>query len=149
MDKIIFAAGCFWGIEKKFDTMRGVVSTRVGYTGGHSKQPTYREVCGKNTGHAEAVEVIFDPNEISYKSLLDAFFQIHDATSVTMQGQNNTGQYRSAIFYTSSEQGNDAKAYIKALEAEAGQDIYTQVAEAQDFWEAEANHQKYYLKHSM
>ena len=144
-----FAAGCFWGVEDDFGTLEGVIKTRVGYTGGHTQKPTYQDVCGKNTGHAEAVEVTFDPQVVSYQDLLRLFFSIHNAGSVVMQCSDNSSQYRSAIFYHNETQRMLAQDFIRNLEASRkhGPKIHTQLAPASTFWEAEAYHQKYNQKH--
>ncbi len=143
-----FAAGCFWGVEDVFLNLPGVVATRVGYCGGRIENPTYREVCNGDTGHAEAVEVTFDPALISYDTLLNNFWECHDPTQVNRQGVDFGEQYRSAIFYHSEEQ------HTWALTSRAGHEnrntfrrtIATQIVPAAVFWEAEAYHQKYHQK---
>ncbi len=132
-----FAAGCFWGIEKNFAALSGVVATRVGYTGGHAENPTYEQVCGKDTGHAEAVEVTYDPEKISYERLLKEFFRMHQPAGRKV---DIDGQYRSAIFYHDDEQ----KTLAEKVVAELG--VSTHVTPIETFWEAEERHQKYYLK---
>lgn len=139
MKKATFAAGCFWGVEAKFYKLSGVVSTQVGYTGGHSENPTYEEVCSDTTGHAEAVEVIFDPEQLSYKELLDLFWKIHDPTALNRQGFDVGSQYRSAIFYHNEEQKK------LALETKP-QNAVTEIVPASKFWRAEDYHQKYLKK---
>ena len=104
MEKATFAAGCFWGVEAKFLNLNGVVSTQVGYTGGHTENPTYENVCSDLTGHAEAVEMTFDPQKISYNELLDVFWKIHNPTTIDQQGFDTGSQYRSAIFFHNEEQ---------------------------------------------
>lgn len=147
--KTTFAAGCFWGVEEQFSAMRGVVSTRVGYTGGRTENPIYEDVCRKNTGHAEAVEIIYDPEKITYHKLLDLFFSLHSPGSVVSQGEGGRGQYRGAAFYHTQEQKDEIEKEILRLEKEKkyGAKIYTQVNPAQIFWPAEERHQKYYQKH--
>jgi peptide methionine sulfoxide reductase msrA/msrB len=144
----IFAAGCFWGVEEKFRKLKGVVSTRVGYTGGRTKNPTYEQVCSDATGHAEAVEIVFDPNKVSYAELLDAFFLFHDPTQINQQGPDVGTQYRSAVFYLNAAQKEAALEAIAKLDASGRYDcpVATQVRPASDFYEAEAYHQKYYEK---
>ncbi len=143
-----FAAGCFWGVEFKFSQVPGVLSTRVGYTGGTTKDPTYEEVCTDETGHAEAVEVTYDPAKVSYEKLLEVFFSIHDPTQVNRQGPDVGTQYRSAIFYHNEEQKKAAEAAIKHLTASGRyrRPIATQVVPADTFYPAEEYHQKYYQK---
>ena len=148
MAKAIFAAGCFWGIEAAFRKLEGVTVTAVGYTGGRAERPIYREVCSGQTGHAEAVEVTFDPEKISYEELLDIFWKIHDPTSLNRQGPDRGSQYRSAIFFTSPEQEAMAKASKAKLEAEGRYErpIVTEIAPAKTFWMAEDYHQQYFEK---
>lgn len=143
-----FAAGCFWGIEDVFMSLPGVVSTRVGYCGGHADNPTYRDVCSSATGHAEAVEVSFDPNQISYNDLLKVFWECHDPTQINRQGPDFGDQYRSAIFYHTEKQNEAALASRTELEKTCafGGDIATQIVPATIFWEAEAYHQKCHQK---
>lgn len=148
-EKATFAAGCFWGIEDAFMQLEGVVSTRVGYTGGHTENPTYRDVCGDTTGHAEAVLVEYDPQKISYDALLKLFWQIHNPTTLNRQGPDIGSQYRSAIFCHTPEQEEQAKR-SKAEMDEAGRfkdPIVTEIIPATPFYEAEEYHQKYNQKH--
>jgi peptide-methionine (S)-S-oxide reductase len=148
MAKAVFAAGCFWGVEDAFRQVKGVTSTTVGYIGGHTKNPTYKEVCTDTTGHAEAVEVEFDPAQVSYRELLAIFFQSHDPTQLNRQGPDYGKQYRSAIFY------EDAEQEAAALESKAALDkagifkrpIVTQIAPASEFYRAEDYHQQYFEK---
>ncbi len=146
--KATFAAGCFWGVEDKFLRVPGVLSTRVGYTGGTTRNPTYKQVCSNTTGHAEAVEITFDPTAISYGDLLTRFFEFHDPTQVDRQGPDVGSQYRSAIFYHSEEQRKEARAMIEKLtrEKKFARPIATQVVPASEFYEAEEYHQKYLQK---
>ncbi|MEB3206152.1 MAG: peptide-methionine (S)-S-oxide reductase MsrA [Vampirovibrionales bacterium] len=146
-----FAAGCFWGVEAKFMELPGVVSTRVGYTGGHTEHPTYEQVCSKTTGHAEAVEVTYDPKEISYGHLLHVFWSCHDPTQLNRQGPDVGAQYRSAIFTHSHEQQAEAEASKTALEASGkfSSPIVTQIQPSMWLYPAEAYHQQYYKKHPL
>ncbi len=150
LEKATFAAGCFWGVEAAFRQFlgKGVISTRVGYTGGHTKNPTYSEVCSQTTGHAEAVEVEFDPAKISYQDLLNIFWSIHDPTTPNRQGPDVGDQYRSAIFYHSKEQQRLAKESKRQLEESRRftRPIVTEILPAQEFYEAEKYHQQYYEK---
>lgn len=143
-----FAAGCFWGVEDVFLSLPGVVATRVGYCGGRTDNPTYQDVCSHNTGHAEAVEVIYDPHKISYNDLLKVFWECHDPTQVNRQGPDVGDQYRSVIFSHSDEQYSAASASRDEL-AQSNRlrrSIATQIVPACFFWEAEAYHQKYHQK---
>jgi peptide-methionine (S)-S-oxide reductase len=151
MAKATFAAGCFWGVEDAFRQVKGVTSTTVGYTGGHMKNPTYKEVCTDRTGHAEAVEVEFNPSEVSYRELLAVFFQSHDPTTLNRQGPDIGTQYRSAIFFHGAEQEAAAREAKAALE-KAGvfkRPIVTEIMPAPDFYRAEEYHQQYFEKHGM
>jgi peptide-methionine (S)-S-oxide reductase len=148
MAKATFAAGCFWGVEDAFRQAKGVTSTTVGYTGGTTKNPTYKEVCTDRTGHAEAVEVEFDPNQVSYRELLALFFQSHDPTTLNRQGPDFGSQYRSAIFFHDAEQEKEARDAKAALE-KAGifkRPIVTQIVAAPEFYRAEDYHQQYFEK---
>ena len=140
-----FASGCFWSKEYTFRKVPGVVDTRVGFLGGHTAHPTYRQVCTKTTGHAETVEVQFDPEVISFEELCRFFFEIHDPT---IDRTANGGQYRSAIFYRDAQQRNTAASLIKQLEAH-GYAVVTELAPAGDFWPAEERHQGYCEMHGM
>jgi peptide methionine sulfoxide reductase msrA/msrB len=148
LEKATFAAGCFWGVEESFRTLKGVISTRVGYTGGNTKNPTYKDVCSHTTGHAEAVEVTFDPSVISYSQLLDVFWKIHDPTQGDRQGPDVGSQYRSAIFYHSKEQESLALESMRKLQASGrfrGK-ITTRIGSAPEFYQAEEYHQQYIKK---
>jgi peptide-methionine (S)-S-oxide reductase len=146
-EKAIFAAGCFWGVEAAFREVDGVVEAISGYTGGHRERPTYREVCGDRTGHAEAVEVEFDPAKVSYDRLLDVFWQIHDPTQVNRQGPDVGSQYRSGIFYLTPEQETAAKESRERVRGEFSRPIATEITQASTFWPAEDYHQRYFEKH--
>ncbi len=147
-EKAIFAAGCFWGVEANFRKVKGVLSTRVGYTGGTFTEPTYNDVCSHKTGHAEAVEVIYDPTKVTYDDLLDVFWSIHDPTTLNRQGLDVGTQYRSAIFYLNQEQKEKAERSKAELEASKRfkKPIVTQIVPASDFWKAEEYHQQYVEK---
>jgi len=148
MAKAIFAAGCFWGVEATFRQVPGVISTRVGYTGGTFDKPTYKDVCTDRTGHAEAVEVTYDPAKVSYDKLLDVFWENHDPTQLNRQGPDSGTQYRSAIFFTSPEQEAAARASKVNLEKSHrfSKPIVTQVVPEATFFEAEDYHQQYLEK---
>jgi peptide methionine sulfoxide reductase msrA/msrB len=144
----VFAAGCFWGVESKFQQIKGVMSTRVGYSGGQTINPTYKQVCSGSTGHAEAVEIVYDPAEVSYSHLLEYFFSLHDPTQLNKQGVDLGEQYRSAVFYQNEAQKKAAEQMIQKLD-ESGKykkPIATQVIPAKKFYEAEEYHQQYYEK---
>ncbi len=145
-EKAIFAAGCFWGVEADFRQIPGVTATRVGYTGGHTTNPTYEQVCSHTTGHAEAVEVTFDPEQVSYDELLDVFWHAHDPTQLNRQGWDVGDQYRSAIFFTSPEQQEAAVASKERAQADTRKPIVTQIEPAGEFYEAEDYHQQYLEK---
>jgi len=146
--KAIFAAGCFWGVEANFRKIEGVVSTRVGYTGGNFSNPTYKKVCSHKTGHAEAVEITFDPSKVSYDDLLEIFWSIHDPTTLNRQGPDIGDQYRSAILYLNEEQKEKAESFKAKIEASKRfkNPIVTQIVSASDFWQAEEYHQQYVEK---
>ena len=143
--RAIFASGCFWGTEYYLKKVKGVKSTTVGYIGGHVKNPTYEQVCVGTTGHAEAVEEIFDPSKTSYEELARLFFETHDFTQVNRQGPDIGEQYRSVIFYTDEEQKQIAEKLIKQLE-DKGYKVATQLEAATEFYSAEKYHQDYYYK---
>lgn len=143
-----FAAGCFWGVEESFANHPGVISTQVGYSGGKGKDPTYRDVCRGDTGHAEAVEIVFDPDVVSYDDLLDHLFSIHDPTTPNRQGPDVGHQYRSAIFYLDEEQKERALEAIRRHSDEFHSSIVTEVAPAGPFYMAEEYHQRYLMKNS-
>ena len=144
-----FAAGCFWHVEDVFQHTEGVVATEVGYSGGDMPDPTYKQVCSNDTGHAEAVHVIYDPERISYEELLAVFWGLHDPTQVNRQGPDFGSQYRSAIFYYTPEQERAAWASKKALGASGkySRPIATQIVPAEKLYPAEEYHQKYVRKH--
>ncbi len=148
-EKATFGAGCFWGVEAALAAIPGVTATAVGYEGGTLDSPSYRDVCTDQTGHAEVVELEFDPEKVSYGRLLDAFFELHDPTTLNRQGPDWGSQYRSVIFFHSPEQERAAQAKIEALTAEGRyrrKRIVTKVEPAQTFWRAEEHHQRYLEK---
>jgi peptide-methionine (S)-S-oxide reductase len=151
MAKATFAAGCFWGVEDAFRQIKGVKSAAVGYTGGTRSNPSYKDVCTGTTGHAEAVEVDFDPSQVSYRELLAAFFQMHAPTTLNRQGPDRGTQYRSAIYFHDSEQESAARESKGALE-KAGifsLPIVTEITPASEFYRAEDYHQQYFEKRGM
>ena len=143
-----FAAGCFWGVEAKFRMIPGVEDAAVGYSGGHTENPSYKEVCTDRTGHAEVVQVTFDPAKVSYEKLVEAFWHMHDPTQVNRQGPDFGTQYRTAIFFHSPEQEAIAKKSKAALEASGKfrQPIATEITKAGPFWRGEEYHQRYLEK---
>lgn len=142
-----FAAGCFWGVEDAFMKTKGVKSTKVGYTGGSLTNPTYEDVCTDRTGHAEAIQIKYDPKEISYKELLELFWSIHNPTTKNRQGPDIGTQYRSSIFYHTSEQEKIANEVKQDLDDSKFQNkIVTEIIAASTFYPAEEYHQKYYQK---
>ena len=142
-----FAAGCFWGVEDEFMKVRGVKSTRVGYTGGNLTNPTYEDVCTDRTGHAEAIQLKYDPKEISYKELLELFWSLHNPTTINRQGPDIGTQYRSSIFFHTPEQEKIAKRVKQELDGSKFQNkIVTEIVPASIFYPAEEYHQKYYQK---
>lgn len=148
VEKATFAAGCFWGVESAFRQIEGVQDTQVGYTGGHTENPTYREVCSGRTGHAEAIEVTFDPEQVSFGELVAFFFNMHDPTQVDRQGPDIGSQYRSAVFFHSPEQKVAANAVKTDLEESKKyrRPIATQIVPAALFYRAEEYHQRYFEK---
>ena len=152
MEKATFGAGCFWGVEVAFANIPGVTVTAVGYEGGKTQTPTYKDVCTDATGHAEVVEVDFDPAQVSYGQLLDSFFELHDPTQLNRQGPDWGTQYRSAVFYHSDAQKAEAEAKIAELTAAgkfAPKKIVTKIEPAQTFWRAEDYHQRYLEKRGL
>ena len=146
MQKATFAAGCFWGVEHRFRQVPGVSEAFSGYEGGTLDNPTYRDVCTDETGHAEVVEVHYDPAKVSYEQLLDEFFAMHDPTTKDRQGPDIGTQYRSAIFFHTPEQEQAARAAIRRWQEKFARPIVTQLVPAQTFWKAEEYHQKYLEK---
>ena len=151
MEKATFAAGCFWGVEAAFRQVKGVVATTVGYTGGSFKEPTYKDVCSGKTGHAEAVEVEYDPSQVSYEELLAVFWEIHDPTTLNRQGPDVGTQYRSAIFCHTPEQKAVAIASKETLQHSGRfkNPIVTEIVPASQFYRAEEYHQQYLEKRGL
>jgi len=147
-ETIVLAGGCFWGMQDLFRRQPGVISTRVGYSGGALERPGYRDVCTGRSGHAEALEIVFDPQVTTLRALLEFFFRIHDPTTRDRQGNDRGSQYRSAIFYSSSAQEAVARATVADVAASGlwPGEIVTQIVPAGDFWEAEPEHQDYLLR---
>jgi methionine-S-sulfoxide reductase len=145
----ILAGGCFWGVEELVRKLQGIVETKVGYTGGETDNPTYADVKAGQTGHAEAVKIIFDPSVTSYEEILRFFFKMHDPTTKDQQGNDVGTQYRSAIFYTSEEQKTAAEKVTDMVRTSGkwNDPLVTQILPAQKFWDAEEYHQKYLVKH--
>ena len=148
MDKALFAAGCFWGVEDEFRAAKGVTNAAVGYSGGHTESPTYRDVCSGTTGHAEVCEVDFDSSQISFEQLVQLFFTMHDPTTMNRQGPDIGTQYRSAIFYYNDEQKQIAEAVKDKLnhEHKFSRPIVTEITPASAFYRAEEYHQQYFKK---
>jgi peptide-methionine (S)-S-oxide reductase len=144
-----FAAGCFWGVEEAFRTIPGVIETQVGYEGGKTENPTYKEVCTDRTGHAEVVQVEFDPAQVSYAALVEKFWEIHDPTQLNRQGPDYGSQYRTAIFTHSPEQSAIATSSMAAAQSRFQKPISTQIVPAETFYTAEDYHQKYLLKRGL
>lgn len=148
MQKATFGAGCFWGVESFFRALPGVSDVVVGYSGGHTENPTYEQVCTGNTGHAEAVEVVYDPEKVSYRELLELFWKNHNPTTLNQQGPDFGSQYRSVIFYHTEEQKEEALASRQALEASKtwSKPVVTEIVAASTFYPAEDYHQRYFEK---
>ena len=151
MAKATFAAGCFWGVETTFRRVPGVTDARVGYTGGRTSNPTYEEVCTGRTGHAEAIEVEYDPDRVSYDDLLEVFFTCHDPTQLNRQGPDVGSQYRSAIFTHDQAQAEAAMRAKESLEASGRhrRPVVTEIVPAGAFWPAEDYHQRFFEKRGM
>ena len=144
----ILAAGCFWGVEHSFRQLPGVIEVFSGYTGGNLENPTYKQICSGTTGHAEAVQITFNPDLILFEKLLDRFWSIHDPTQLNRQGPDIGSQYRSAIFYTNETQKNLAQSSLmaKQLQGSFKSEIVTEITQASTFWKAEDYHQRYIEK---
>ena len=151
METATFGAGCFWGVEESFRQISGVIDTAVGYLGGHTQNPTYKDVCTDATGHAEVVQVTYDPAKVSYEQLLDVFWSSHDPTTLNRQGPDIGTQYRSAIFFHSPEQERLARASKEKMQASGKfrRAIVTEITAASTFYPAEDYHQKYLAKRGL
>jgi peptide-methionine (S)-S-oxide reductase len=144
----MFAAGCFWHVEEVFSKISGVLKTEVGYTGGVTENPTYEQVSSGKTGHAEAIQIVYDPEKITYEKLLDAFWNLHNPTTPNQQGADVGTNYRSAIFYYSDSQKKAAIKSKEEVQKKYNKPIVTEITKANGFYPAEEYHQKYNLKHS-
>ena len=151
LQSIILGAGCFWGVEEAFDALNGIVHNEVGYSGGHSKNPSYKEVCSGETGHAEVVRLQYDPGIIGLEEILNTFWKIHDPTSINRQGPDIGSQYRSAVFYFNDEQKKIIEKSIEKLEKSGSfnKPVVSEVNKADAFYRAEEYHQKYYQKNGI
>ncbi len=143
----VFGGGCFWCTEAVFSELKGVLAVEPGYAGGHTENPTYRQVCSESTGHAEVVQVQYNPDQITYNRLLEVFFATHDPTTLNRQGADVGASYRSIILYTNDAQKDQAKAFIRELDSRGsnGNPIVTEVAKLERFYEAEADHKQFYI----
>ena len=148
MEKATFGAGCFWGVEATLRSIPGVISTQVGYCGGKTDNPTYQDVCTDTTGHAEVVEITFDPAQVTYEHLLETFWKLHDPTTPNRQGPDVGSQYRSVIFFHSPAQEAAARAAKERLD-KSGKPVVTQIVPAAPFYKAEEYHQRYLEKHGL
>ena len=148
-EKAIFGAGCFWGVEAEFRKVEGVVEVASGYSGGHTEDPSYGDVCSGDTGHAEVVEVEYDPSKVSYEELLEVFWNNHDPTTPNRQGWDVGTQYRSAIFYHSPEQKAAAQASKEKAQERFKKPIVTEITPASEFYRAEEYHQRYFEKNRL
>lgn len=142
----MFGAGCFWGVESMFRELEGVIDVRVGYAGGHTDNPTYKEICTDTTGHAEVVQVKFDPSTVSYGQLVHFFWEMHDPTTLNSQGPDFGSQYRSAIFTYSDEQAEQARASMETAQQYFDRKIVTKIEPAPAFFDGEEYHQHYFAK---
>jgi len=146
MEAATFGAGCFWGVEARYQKVNGVVKTTVGYMGGTTKNPTYKQVCTDKTGHAEVIQILFNPEQISYEKLIEIFWEIHDPTQLNMQGPDKGSQYRSVIFYHNEKQKKLAEESKEKQQKNYNKKIVTEIIPAIEFYPAEEYHQKYLEK---
>jgi peptide-methionine (S)-S-oxide reductase len=146
----VFGGGCFWCTEAVFAGLKGVESVVSGYSGGHAENPTYYEVCSEKTGHAEVIEIKFDPDQVSYNELLEVFFATHDPTTLNRQGADKGRRYRSVILYTGESQRDQAEAFIKDMDGSGAlsNPVVTELAEFEKFYEAEEEHQRFYIENA-
>jgi len=146
--KATFGGGCFWCVEAAFEELKGVRAVTSGYAGGHTEDPTYREVCSGSTGHAEVVQIEYDPSVVSYEELLEVFFAVHDPTQLNRQGPDVGSQYRSIVLYHDDDQREMAESYVEALDEEGGyaSEVVTEVEPLETFYPAEEYHQDYFAK---
>jgi peptide-methionine (S)-S-oxide reductase len=149
VEKATFGAGCFWGVEAAFRRVQGVTGTAVGYAGGSRPSPTYKDVCSDRTGHAEVVQVEFDPDRVSYEQLLGIFFDEHDPTQLNRQGPDVGSQYRSVIFFHSPTQEAAARAAKESVQKQTPKTVVTEIVPAAEFWPAEDYHQRYLEKRGL
>lgn len=149
MEFATFGAGCFWGVEAIFQKIKGVVKTTVGYMGGNTKNPTYEQVCTDKTGHAEVIQITYDPEQINYEKLLDKFWEIHDPTQLNRQGPDIGTQYKSVIFYHNEMQKRFSERSKNRQQKNYNKKIVTEITPALEFYPAEEYHQKYYEKHGL
>lgn len=145
-ERAILAAGCFWGVEARFREVPGVVATAVGYTGGHTERPTYKQVCNTNTGHAEAIMIEFDPSAVTYSQILAIFWDIHNPTTMNRQGPDVGSQYRSAIYVLNDDQKTEALESKTSFQRKFSSPIVTEITKSSKFWPAETYHQQYHQK---
>jgi peptide-methionine (S)-S-oxide reductase len=148
-EKATFGGGCFWGVEVAFRNVPGVVDTAVGYEGGTTEEPSYEDVCTDRTGHAEVVQVEYDPDGVSYEELLDTFWDVHDPTQMNRQGPDVGSQYRSVVFFHSPEQQEQALASKARIQAQSDRPVVTEIVPAEPFWPAEDYHQQYLVKRGL
>ena len=146
MEIAVLALGCFWGPEKKFGQINGILKTEVGYCGGHNSNTTYKEVCSGNSGHAEVVKLEYDPSIISYNEIIETFFKIHDPTTLNSQGPDFGTQYRSEIFYHNEEQKKIAKEVLNQIDKQLNGKVVTKISEIKNYCKAEEYHQRYFEK---
>ena len=146
METVVLGGGCFWCTEAAYKELKGVENVVSGYAGGHTENPSYREVCSGKTGHAEVIKIRYNEDKITFREILEFFFRIHDPTTENRQGPDVGSQYRSIILYTSEEQKETAESFLKEKQSEYGDEIVTELKELDKFWKAEEKHQNYFEK---